>query len=350
MSANPTKINARFVAFAIVSVFSFSSASLVVSGKDAHGIVAISASNTQTAFPSKERSLELPREEEEEELAEIPLEEEDSNYADEDIVILSVGDDANDDWLNEEEDEGFDWEDVDTVETLSLYDMGRTNEGDIGQDEEEDEDEESFESLFENEYDGDEFEPTYWQLSRGVIIDDGEFGDDDDDDEEDFEDPCDSPTVNYLRGRIADEYEMWASRPTFSYSETIILPSPALMNSFDNTKSEIELIVHKEITKMLYLALTLFVFCLLLVDTFCGGFSGTTEKKISSSNSVVRRRRKITTFNRPRRARAIFISIRNTKRFESFQNLPRRKQCLLLRRRNASSFNWQIFKCYGDEY
>ena len=153
MSANPTKINARFVAFAIVSVFSFSSASLVVSGKDAHGIVAISASNTQTAFPSKERSLELPREEEDEELAEIPLEEEDSNYADEDIVILSVGDDANDDWLNEEEDEGFDWEDVDTVETLTLYDMGRTNEGDIGQDEEEDEDEESFESLFENEYD-----------------------------------------------------------------------------------------------------------------------------------------------------------------------------------------------------
>jgi len=274
MSANPTKINARFVAFAIVSVFSFSSASLVVSGKDAHGIVAISASNTQTAFPSKERSLELPREEEEEELAEIPLEEEDSNNADEDIVILSVGDDANDDWLNEEEDEGFDWEDVDTVETLTLYDMGRTNEGDIGQDEEEDEDEESFESLFENEYDGDEFEPTYWQLSRGVIIDDGEFGDDDDDDEEDFEDPCDSPTVNYLRGRIADEYEMWASRPTFSYSETIILPSPALMNSFDNTKSEIELIVHKEITKMLYLALTLFVFCMLLVDTFCGGVFG----------------------------------------------------------------------------
>ena len=47
--------------------------------------------------------------------------------------------------------------------------MGRTNEGDIGQDEEEDEDEESFESLFENEYDGDEFEPTYWQLSRGVV-------------------------------------------------------------------------------------------------------------------------------------------------------------------------------------
>ena len=79
--------------------------------------------------------------------------------------------------------------------------------------------------------------------------------------------PIEYPPLPLLRGKEADEHEMWASFPTFFKSTethvTYVIPN--------DIRPHIESIVRREILKVLYLGLTMFVLVVFVLDTFCGG-------------------------------------------------------------------------------
>ena len=68
-------------------------------------------------------------------------------------------------------------------------------------------------------------------------------------------------------GERAGEHEMWASFPTFSS------PQKRTLRTLPNDiRPHIESVVRREILKVLYLGLTMFVLVVFVLDTCCGAF------------------------------------------------------------------------------
>ena len=161
------------------------------------------------------------------------------------------------DWLTDNGDDGtFEEEDEEvrgfekTEEGVDGYEwLGE--EGEETEEEEEEEEEEEYNGEYDDE---DEFHPTYWEVA-GVM------------DEDQDSTPIEYPPLPLLRGKEADEHEMWASFPTFFKSTethvTYVIPN--------DIRPHIESVVRREILKVLYLGLTMFVLVVFVLDTCCGG-------------------------------------------------------------------------------
>ena len=131
------------------------------------------------------------------------------------------------DWLN-----GYEWLGVESEEG--------EEEGTNGDNEEEDED---------------EFHPTYWEIGVVAL------------DDEDQNVAIELPLLPLLRGKEADEHEMWASFPTvFQSTETHV----TYIAPPNDIRPHIAHIIQREILKTLYLGLTLFVLVVFVLDTCFG--------------------------------------------------------------------------------
>ena len=130
-------------------------------------------------------------------------------------------------WLN-----GYEWLGVESEEG--------EEEGTNGENEEEDED---------------EFHPTYWEIGVVAL------------DDEDQNVAIELPPLPLLRGKEADEHEMWASFPTvFQSTETHV----TYIAPPNDIRPHIAHIIQREILKTLYLGLTLFVLVVFVLDTCFG--------------------------------------------------------------------------------
>jgi hypothetical protein len=130
-------------------------------------------------------------------------------------------------WLN-----GYEWLGVESEEG--------EEEGTKGDNEEEDED---------------DFHPTYWEIGVVAL----------DDDDQNV--AIELPPLPLLRGKEADEHEMWASFPTvFQSTETHV----TYIAPQNDIRPHIAHIIQREILKTLYLGLTLFVLVVFVLDTCFG--------------------------------------------------------------------------------
>ena len=160
------------------------------------------------------------------------------------------------DWLTDNGDDGTFEEEDEEVRGFEKTEEGVDGYEWLGEEGEETEEEEEEEEEYNGEYDDeDEFHPTYWEVA-GVM----------DEDQQDST-PIEYPPLPLLRGKEADEHEMWASFPTFFKSTetyvTYVIPN--------DIRPHIESVVRREILKALYLGLTMFVLVVFVLDTFCGG-------------------------------------------------------------------------------
>jgi hypothetical protein len=161
------------------------------------------------------------------------------------------------DWLTDNGDDGTFEEEDEEVRGFEKTEEGVDGYEWLGEEgEETEEEEEEEEEEYNGEYeDEDEFHPTYWEVA-GVM----------DEDQQDST-PIEYPPLPLLRGKEADEHEMWASFPTFFKSTetyvTYVIPN--------DIRPHIESVVRREILKALYLGLTMFVLVVFVLDTFCGG-------------------------------------------------------------------------------
>lgn len=160
------------------------------------------------------------------------------------------------DWLTDNGDDGTFEEEDEEVRGFEKTEEGVDGYEWLGEEGEETEEEEEQEEEYNGEYeDEDEFHPTYWEVA-GVM----------DEDQQDST-PIEYPPLPLLRGKEADEHEMWASFPTFFKSTethvTYVIPN--------DIRPHIESVVRREILKALYLGLTMFVLVVFVLDTFCGG-------------------------------------------------------------------------------
>ena len=148
-------------------------------------------------------------------------------------------------------------------ETVDFYDVSfveeskgsEENEEEREEEEEEEEEEEdekfAADDVDHDDEEDDDFHPTYWEIT-------GEIED------QDF--IVEYPPLPLLRGKDADEIEMWASFPTMFWSKetrvTYVVPN--------DVRSHIDSIVQRVILKTLYLGLTMFVLVVFVLDTCCG--------------------------------------------------------------------------------
>ena len=175
----------------------------------------------------------------------------------------------NDAWLTDvfsDDDERDDDDDVEVTvrgfETVDFYDVSfveeskGSEENEEEREEEEEEEEEEDEKFAADDVDhddeeDDDFHPTYWEIA-------GEIED------QDF--IVEYPPLPLLRGKDADEIEMWASFPTMFWSKETRV-TYVVQN---DVRSHIDSIVQRVILKTLYLGLTMFVLVVFVLDTCCG--------------------------------------------------------------------------------
>ena len=150
-------------------------------------------------------------------------------------------------------------------ETVDFYDVSlgeeskgsEENEEEREEEEEEEEEEEADEEFAADDVDNDDeedddFHPTYWEIA-------GEIED------QDF--VVEYPPLPLLRGKDADEIEMWASSPAMFWSSKETQVTYVVQN---DVRSHIDSIVQRLILKTLYLGLTMFVLVVFVLDTCCG--------------------------------------------------------------------------------
>ena len=186
-----------------------------------------------------------------------------------DVVVEEVfsDDDERDD--DERDDERDDDDDVEVTvrgfETVDFYDVSlgeeskgsEENEEEREEEEEEEEEEEADEEFAADDVDNDDeedddFHPTYWEIA-------GEIED------QDF--VIEYPPLPLLRGKDADEIEMWASSPAMFWSSKETQVTYVVQN---DVRSHIDCILQRVILKTLYLGLTMFVLVVFVLDTCCG--------------------------------------------------------------------------------
>ena len=176
----------------------------------------------------------------------------------------------NDAWLtdvfSDDDERDDDDDDVEVTvrgfETVDFYDVSfveeskGSEENEEEREEEEEEEEEEDEKFAADDVDhddeeDDDFHPTYWEIA-------GEIED------QDF--IVEYPPLPLLRGKDADEIEMWASFPTMFWSKETRV-TYVVQN---DVRSHIDSIVQRVILKTLYLGLTMFVLVVFVLDTCCG--------------------------------------------------------------------------------
>ena len=177
----------------------------------------------------------------------------------------------NDAWLtdvfSDDDERDADDDDVEVTvrgfETVDFYDVSfveeskgsEENEEEREEEEEEEEEEEdekfAADDVDHDDEEDDDFHPTYWEIA-------GEIED------QDF--IVEYPPLPLLRGKDADEIEMWASFPTMFWSKETRV-TYVVQN---DVRSHIDSIVQRVILKTLYLGLTMFVLVVFVLDTCCG--------------------------------------------------------------------------------
>ena len=243
-----------------VSLPSSSSGSLLArrQGHLGEDVLVDTAVLSTNAFPSlATRSGEVEEEEEEENDAWLT-----------DVVVVEVfsDDDEGDD--DERDDDDDDDDDVEVTvrgfETVDFYDvsLGEESKGSEENEEEREEEEEEEEEEADEEFaaddvdnddeEDDDFHPTYWEIA-------GEIED------QDF--VIEYPPLPLLRGKDADEIEMWASSPAMFWSSKETQVTYVVQN---DVRSHIDCILQRVILKTLYLGLTMFVLVVFVLDTCCG--------------------------------------------------------------------------------
>ena len=241
------------------SLPSSSSGSLARRQGQGEDVLVDTAVLSTNAFPSlATRSGEVEEEEEEEE--------NDAWLTDVVVVEVFSDDDEGDD--DERDDDDDDDDDVEVTvrgfETVDFYDvsLGEESKGSEENEEEREEEEEEEEEEADEEFaaddvdnddeEDDDFHPTYWEIA-------GEIED------QDF--VVEYPPLPLLRGKDADEIEMWASSPAMFWSSKETQVTYVVQN---DVRSHIDSIVQRVILKTLYLGLTMFVLVVFVLDTCCG--------------------------------------------------------------------------------
>jgi len=189
---------------------------------------------------------------------EVEEEEEENDAWLTDVVVEVFSDDDDDDVVVEVTVRGF--------ETVDFYDvlLGEESKGSEENEEEREEEEEkdddddddddkefAADDVDNEDEEDDDFHPTYWEIA-------GEIED------QDF--VVEYPPLPLLRGKDADEIEMWSSFPTMFWSKETQV-TYVVQN---DVRSHIDSIVQRLILKTLYLGLTMFVLVVFVLDTCCG--------------------------------------------------------------------------------
>jgi hypothetical protein len=170
-------------------------------------------------------------------------------------------------WSSDEDSSDVDVDDDEEGEEVTV--RGFETKGDVPSDEDEyewlngyewlgvegEEGEEEGTNGDNEEEDEDEFHPTYWEIGVVAL------------DDEDQNVAIELPPLPLLRGKEADEHEMWASFPTvFKSIETHV----TYIAPPNDIRPHIAHIIQREILKTLYLGLTLFVLVVFVLDTCFG--------------------------------------------------------------------------------